>query len=130
MALKDGEKAQILATLIQSQDNITWVAFSLAMTVESILLVGFFQVNWGLKAIAIAGLFLDIVFLTLVTRSNMDMRTLYDVAAKDFSDAFALDRRQRLQILGFQIRARYVMMLPFLAWLLGWLYLIAFEVVW
>ncbi|MBU0685185.1 MAG: hypothetical protein KJ653_04975 [Candidatus Thermoplasmatota archaeon] len=127
--LQPGDRAQVLATLIQSQDTVTWVAFSLAMTVESILLVGFVQASSGLRTIAIAGLSLDVIFMILVVRSNMDMRALYKKAANTYPDAFALSRSERLHILGMDIPAWQVMMVPFLAWMVGWIYLLLVRLV-
>ena len=122
--LPPSERAQILATLIQSQDNVTWLAFSLAMTIQSILLVGVIQGSGGLRTLAVAALTLDVMFMILVVRSNMDMRALYKKAANDYPDAFALPRPERLRILGRDISAWQVMMVPFLAWLAGWSYLL------
>jgi len=122
--LLPGERAQILATLVKSQDSITWLAFSLAMTIQSILLVGAIQASGGLRTLAVAALALDVIFMILVVRSNMDMRALYKRAANDYPDAFALPRSERLRILGRDFPAWQVMMVPFLAWFVGWLYLL------
>lgn len=127
--LQSGDRAQVLATLIQSQDSVTWIAFSLAMTVESILLVGFIQASSGLRTIAIAGFSLNVIFMILVVRSNMDMRALYKKAATDYPDAFVLPRSQRLHILGKDIPAWQVMMVPFLAWMVGWIYLLLVRLI-
>jgi hypothetical protein len=54
----------------------------------------------------------------------MDMRVLYKKAANDYPDAFAIPRAERLRILGRDILAWQVMMVPFLAWFAGWLYLL------
>jgi len=122
--LLPGVRAQILATLVQSQDNVTWLAFSLAMTIQSILLVGAILASGGLRTLAVAALTLDVIFMILVVRSNMDMRVLYKKAANDYPDAFAIPRAERLRILGRDILAWQVMMVPFLAWFAGWLYLL------
>jgi hypothetical protein len=122
--LAPGERAQILATLAQSQDNVTWLAFSLAMTIQSILLVGAIEASGGLRTLAVAALTLDVTFTILVMRSNMDMMTLYKKAADDYPDAFALPQARRLRLLGKDIRAWQVMLVAFSGWFVGWLYLL------
>jgi hypothetical protein len=124
-----GERAQILATMVQSQDIVTWLAFSLAMTIQTILLVGVILGSQGTRTLAVAALTLDVIFMILVVRSNMDMRVLYKKAANDYPDAFALPRSEHLRILGRDIPAWQVMMVPFLAWFVGWLYILMVRLV-
>jgi hypothetical protein len=120
--MSPGERAQVLATLIQSQDSITWVAFSLAMTLESVLLVGFYELESKIKSIGFTGLILAIAFLLLVTRSNHDMKKYYDRAVDEHPYIFHYERKGYVQKLVFRVlKARLIMGLVLLAWIAGWL---------
>jgi len=118
--LSPGERAQVLATLIQSQDSVTWVAFSLAMTLESVLLVGFYELESKIQLIGYTGLVLAIAFLLLVTRSNLDMKTYYDRAAFEFPSVFDYERKKLLQKIIVKMKARHIMWVVLLAWTVGW----------
>ncbi len=107
----------VLATLIQSQDSITWLAFSLAVTTESVLLAAFAQTSItdkGKLMLTIAGPLLGIAFLLIIIRSNGDMNTLYGRAAKRYPSTFALGARS------INLRAQYVMYLVLAGWIVGW----------
>jgi hypothetical protein len=73
----------MVATLLASQDNTTWLAFTLGMTVESVLLIGFFAGEFDGAHIAahltipLFGILLAFAFKNVVTRSIGDVRALY-----------------------------------------------------
>jgi hypothetical protein len=94
------------------------------MIIQSILLIGVIQGSGGLRTLAVAALTLDVIFMILVVRSDMEMRALYKKAANDYPDTFAIPRAERIRILGMDFPAWQVMMVPFLAWIVGWLYLL------
>ncbi len=102
-----GVKAQVAATLIASQDHITWLAFSLAMTTEALLLIGFFELEFGPvnlqntpsiiahMILPASGIFLAMVFRNMVNRSNADMGALYNKGEALATDVFHIPSRVR-----------------------------------
>jgi hypothetical protein len=87
----DRNRAQALATMIQSQDGVTWLAFSLAITMEAVLLAAFVQKGTdfaGRTALFVAGFALAVIFMKLVRKSNADMGNYYLMAALDYPDTF------------------------------------------
>ena len=122
--ISPGESAQILATLIQSQDSVTWVAFSLAMTLESILLVGFYELESKIRALGFVGLALAIAFFLIVMRSNQDMTKYYKRASDKFPHVFDYKREGTWERLVFKMKARYVMLAFLIAWFVGWVWVL------
>jgi hypothetical protein len=121
--MSPGERAQVLATLIQSQDSITWLAFSLAMTLESVLLVGFYELESKIRALGVAGLILAIAFLLLVMRSNHDMKKYYSRAKDSFPYVFHYELEGVWKIV-FKLKARHIMAVVLLAWIAGWIWVL------
>lgn len=118
--MSPGERAQVLATLIQSQDSVTWVAFSLAMTLESILLVGYYELESKIRSLGIVGMTLAIAFSLIVLRSNYDMKRYYDRASAKFPYVFDYERKGNWEKLVFKVKARYIMLVFLFAWFVGW----------
>ena len=124
ISLKDETRAQVLATLIRSQDNITWLAFSLAMTIETILMVTFTQINshgYGRDTLFLAGILIGVGFWFIVHRSNVDMSNLYRRAARDYQDTFHFLHAQRFpSTKRGRLAARRVIDIAFVVLLAGW----------
>ena len=84
----------MVATLVASQDNTTWLAFTLGMTIESVLLIGFFQGVFDDEHLAahltipLFGILIAWVFMNMVTRSNGDLGALYARGENIAFDAF------------------------------------------
>ena len=118
-------RAQVLATLIQSQENTTWLAFSLAMTIETLLLVTFTQIEsngYGRGALFLAGILLGVGFWSIVHRSNVDMRNLYNRAARDYQDTFHFLNAQRFpRSKRWRITTRRVVDIAFVVLVAGWI---------
>lgn len=115
----DWGEAQVLATMIYGQDNTTWLAFSLAMTTEVLLLVGFFTMKlenfrWVL---AVAGILVGLIFRNMVLRSNGDLRILYNkTEGKHFRDTFYLPPHCRKGV-----SAGLTMDVALWGWVIAWL---------
>lgn len=127
----------VIATLTTSQDQVTWLAFSLAMTVETLLgiaYVGDIEVKEGRLLISLAGAFLALVFFLLVMRSTYDMRILARKGENAFPYAFHLPEEKRF---GIRIETRQgmkrtpsagqVMRITLAAWMLAWIAAILSE---
>jgi len=121
--MSPGERAQVLATLIQSQDSITWVAFSLAMTLESLLLVGFYELESKIRALGVVGLVLAFAFLLLVMRSNHDMKNYYGRARDSFPYVFHYELKGVWKYV-FKLKARHIMLVVLSAWIAGWIWVL------
>jgi hypothetical protein len=125
----DRNRAQALATMIQSQDSVTWLAFSLAVTSEAVLLAAFSQnppFMAGL-ALAITGFTIALVFRSLVEGSNTDMSSLYNLADFDYPDTFRIPQSTRHARI-WRISAQELMNGTLVAFMAGWviLYLLHF----
>jgi hypothetical protein len=124
-SIEPGIKAQVLATLIQSQDNVTWLAFSLAMTIQALLIIGFVsgEMNQsGRVLICFIGLMTSLIFWGLTTRSLGDMGIFYRRACqKSFSyeTVFDLPAGERRSI-----SAGMLMFAAFIGWIILWSILI------
>jgi len=121
--LSPGEAAASLATLVQSQDSVTWVAFSLAMTLESVLLVGFYEIGPRIQVIGITGILLAFAFFLLVVRSNRDMRVYYSRASARYPSVFDYTPDCVSKLL----KARIIMMVVLIAWIPGWLWVLLYP---
>ncbi len=115
----DWGEAQVLATMIYGQDNTTWLAFSLAMTSEVLLLVGFFQTTleefrWVL---ALAGVLVGLIFRNMAIRSNGDLAILYNkTRGKHFEKTFDLPAHCRKGA-----SAGLTMNVALWGWVIAWL---------
>ena len=125
--LTSGERAQVLATLIQTQESTTWLVFSLAIATEGVLLAAFCQervADHGRSVIALAGLLLMIAMFLIVRRSNKDMATLYERASNAYPEVFDLGRRSKSP------RARTVMIWMIIVSIIGWLAIVFADLAW
>ncbi len=126
-------RVDVIATLATSQDQVTWLAFSLAMTVETLLgiaYVGDIKTEHGRMLIASAGAFLGFVFLLLVMRSNKDMGILYKKGDNSFPYAFHLPVEERFGVkVGRQSypSAGNVMLVSLLIWIIAWIVAFVIE---
>jgi len=116
---RDWGEAQVLATMIYGQDNTAWLAFSLAMTTEVLLLIGFFQITleefrWVL---ALAGVLVGLIFRNMVIRSNGDLAILYSkTKRKHFEETFDLPSHCRKGV-----SAGLTMNVALGGWIIAWL---------
>lgn len=112
-------EAQVLATMISGQDHITWLAFTLGMTSEVLLLVGFFQdtlierYRW---VVALGGVLVALVFRNMVIRSNGDMCVYMRRASANYGPTMSVRNGSRRGI-----PARWIMDMTFWAWVIAWL---------
>lgn len=115
--------APVLATLILSQDHTTWLAFTLGMTSEVLLVTAFIQASSsGFKwVLALGGVLVAGVFWNMVLRSNADMSALYHRAESIWKHIFHIPRQRRRGI-----SADLVMNLAFGGWIIAWLVALAF----
>lgn len=123
--LEKDARAQVLATLVQSQDNITWLAFSLAMTIEVLLLATFAQIDsqgYGRGTLFIAGVLIGFGFWFIVHRSNVDMSNLYYRAARDYQDTFHFLNAERFPKTEYlRFATKRIIDIAFVALLVGWI---------
>ena len=121
----DRNRAQALATLIASQDSVTWLAFSLAVTSEAVLLAAFSQTRpsfvLGL-ALAITGFTIALIFRSLVEGSNSDMSSLYTLADFDYPDTFRIPQSTRHTRI-WRLSAQELMNGTLVAFMVGWVIL-------
>ncbi len=125
--LSPGERAQVLTTLVQTQENTTWLAFSLAVTTEGVMLAAFSQeklIDGGRIMLAVAGLFLMAAMFNMVRRSNGDMSILYQKADRDYPSEFHLPGVNRK---GFS--ARVIMNWVIVASIAGWIVLLLLALI-
>jgi len=117
-AIDQEARAQALATIAASQDQVTWLAFSLAMTTEAVLIVAFVQDigERGRIIVSAIGLLLGLSFILLVMRSNADMGALYGRGEDVFPDVFHVNPQRR-----FGPRASCVMAASLLGRILFWI---------
>lgn len=110
-------RVQALATVATSQDQVTWLAFSLAMTTEAVLLAAFIQDidEVGRLMVSVIGALTGLSFLLLVARSNVDMKLLFGRGDDVFPDVFHLPNERR-----FGPRARHIMTASLVGWILFW----------
>jgi len=120
LPLRPGEKAEVLAILIQNQNSITWTAFSIAMTIEGILVAAIFQIPNGQKAISLVGFLLAIAFTFLVGWSHHETSLLFREATQCFPTTF--HRPSTL--------VSVMLILVFGGWILAWIYLMIWWVTW
>ncbi len=115
-------KSQTYATLVASQDHVTWLAFSLAMTVEVLLATAYSrsnQDNLERYLLITIGIFMSIVFWYIVKKSNRDMSNYYGRAVKDYPEIFDFPPSQRVKG-----SASIIMELVFAIWLIIWILLL------
>ncbi len=121
----DRNRAQSLATLIQSQDAVTWIALSLAITTEAVLLAAFVQhdaTHAGRHVLAVSGSAFALIFRALVGRSNVDMSNYYGLASYDYPDTFHFPASIRTRIRARNLMLRVLEGLV-AGWVLGFVYL-------
>lgn len=113
------DTSQVLSTLIQSQDSVTWLAFSLAMTTEVLLLTAAAQLMFTeIRQLVLGGVgaLVALAFLLLVSRSNQDMANLVRRASIDYQEAIDFPMSLRSQ----PPSATKIMAASLRLWIAGW----------
>jgi hypothetical protein len=117
-------EAQVLATMIASQDHTTWLAFTLGMTSEVLLVNGFFldtPLSRFLWVFPLGGILLAGVLWNMILRSNADMGALYENADTRWKHIFHIPGGRRRGA-----SAGLVMNVAFGGWIVAWVIALAF----
>jgi len=116
----DCGEAQVLATMISGQDHTTWLAFTLGMTSEVLLLVGFFQdslierYRW---VVAVGGVLVTLVFRNMIIRSNGDMGIYMNRASAKYGPTMSVRGEPNRR----GMSAGALMDYSLWAWVIAWL---------